>query len=95
MHTKSGRASPLRGSAGGRGPRSAGATRERRAVLGFLSGATSERLGMALAGAQIGAARLPREVGKVIPCNGIHILHRLRARAAMHCPREAARAEPQ
>ena len=51
--------SPLRGSAGGRGLRSAGATRERRAVLGFLLRATSKRLGMALAGAPIGAARLP------------------------------------
>lgn len=53
--------SPLRGSAGGRGLRSAGATRERRAVLGFLLRATSKRLGMALAGAPIGAARLPAQ----------------------------------
>ena len=53
--------SPLRGSAGGRGLHSAGATRERRAVLGFLLRATSKRLGMALAGAPIGAARLPAQ----------------------------------
>lgn len=66
----------------GRGLRSAGATRERRAVLGFLLRATSKRLGMALAGAPIGAVRLPARRGKMIPCHGIILHTRRRGRRA-------------